>query len=858
MTVNEAYGSIGAAKAFSSSVSNSASNKYNDREKKIESLEKLAKEQDEEGDTDGAKKTRKKIKRLKASNKLSNATKNSMDFLVKVMSYLDIGIELVIQWIAKFIEIYVPILEVAVKMLLLTNIKKMVSCAIDPRIPDEWRTNGIILNEAMIDPRRILEASPFDNRWGKYLYFDVFLDNKIVGNRDIGEIKKRESYELARAADMNAFLWFAKNKAKFVEPTEVPNASEVFKVDEDATLYNTSEFPEQEGENAQKFVGGCSFKINNSAPTIFLCEKVVNDEETQYKNVYTIVPATDNWTGITWYKDGTSLIKKKKREKIDYKKSKPLFNIQYLSDNNKKYLYPKGNLKFRILPKPFSTAGGFIVDMENNLYSMQQYIGSNEIHEVIGDEIVKNNYNFKFKGIQSPFPYEARFNNDGNYDKKGKYSIDTRNYLVIQSEEFTHPSENCVYYKILGAYGANPSAWLEFDKKYKSFDLVNWDENEGKVKSLDINERMVYLTECYGGKTVYEFNYDYVMSMQLFDAKSIVAGVVDYLMSFQLPTIPLIPKIPSIPNISFYGGDNNNDDDVIRNTEQARIDSYVDKLVEKMIDNEEYEFTDCFYNFDNQDYESMERSVMQNIANGTLVTDGTQNVVTEVYDIIDAYDADATLEKRTEIISSAIMKAAEACGFDNTSPGAVGEIGRRTSSEMPDTGGTSWLERFLKNAVNALVSAIVNSLLTPKVLMLLQVNRMMMGTYALPTRSDDVFENYKYNIEDVLDGLQDLLKNIIREIITTIQKEILRMILERLSDIMAAFIKKLGIEFAMKWVNIIKQIFSCISIPSRNRGSNGINNMGDYVNSIENILSRVDYADIESLKDEIIPNTNPC
>ena len=37
------------------------------------------------------------------------------------------------------------------------------------------------------------------------------------------------------------------------------------------------------------------------------------------------------------------------------------------------------------------------------------------------------------------------------------------------------------------------------------------------------------MIECYPGLTVYEFNYDYVMSIRLFDAKSIASALFDAL-----------------------------------------------------------------------------------------------------------------------------------------------------------------------------------------------------------------------------------------------------------------------------------------------------------------------------------------
>ena len=161
------------------------------------------------------------------------------------------------------------------------------------------------------------------------------------------------------------------------------------------------------------------------------------------------------------------------------------------------------------------------------------------------------------------------------------------------------------------------------------------------------------------------------------------------------------------------------------------------------------------------------------------------------------------------------------------------------------------VDGFIKKMVKFLTSSVVNSILTPKVLLLLQVNRMMMGTY-------DINKYKEITVEAILNDLRSLLSDLIREIVDFIQKEILRMILERLSVIIASYMKKLGIEYAMKWVNLIKMIISCIPFPSG--GNNIYNNsdMNDLRGSISSIIDNVDYADIDKSIDEIMPKTNPC
>ena len=156
-SVNDVFGQIGAAKMFSGSISNAINTQGKKNDAKEEALEQQIAETTDEKQK---KHLQKKLKRVRNQNKVnkftSKVTQGATDFLLKVLEFCDVGEKAVINWLANYIVYIVPALEVAVKAILLTNIKKMVSCALDPRIPDKFRTEGILINEQEIDPRKIL------------------------------------------------------------------------------------------------------------------------------------------------------------------------------------------------------------------------------------------------------------------------------------------------------------------------------------------------------------------------------------------------------------------------------------------------------------------------------------------------------------------------------------------------------------------------------------------------------------------------------------------------------------------------------------------------------------------------------
>lgn len=236
--------------------------------------------------------------------------------------------------------------------------------------------------------------------------------------------------------------------------------------------------------------------------------------------------------------------------------------------------------------------------------------------------------------------------------------------------------------------------------------------------------------------------------------------------------------------------------------------------------------------------------------------DNEQGAITAIYDSLEAYRADAVLQSRVECIEKAILGTVAACGYDDSNGLEGTGIGNGLSSGMSTMAEQrSDLFFLIRTLLEVLISSVVNAILTPKVLMLIQVNRIMMQRSAFEGGRIDEFS--QYSAENILNGMSGILQGIIREVIDSIHRELLRMILEKLSETMAAYLKKLGIEYAVKWVNILRSLLDCFK---RNRSSVYAESAGNiiYKGPIDSIIDQVDYADLEILADEIVPNTNPC
>lgn len=127
-----------------------------------------------------------------------NETSNPFEFLIDIFKSTS-GYDELINIISKFIAFELPALEIAVKAVLLSNIRNLLNCAINPIISDELLRNGIVFDLRTIDVMGMLYYCPLDNTHiGKRYYFgcDGF----------------EYPAQLEHAGDFNAFLWFVKNK----------------------------------------------------------------------------------------------------------------------------------------------------------------------------------------------------------------------------------------------------------------------------------------------------------------------------------------------------------------------------------------------------------------------------------------------------------------------------------------------------------------------------------------------------------------------------------------------------------------------------------------------------------------------
>ena len=388
---------------------------------------------------------------------------NPFELLISIINKF-VTYEEMLEWVSKVLTVILPIIEIGVKGVLLTNLKGMIDCNLDPTIPDYLRRSsykqdkrkpeevGINIYVPSIDYKNMLSVSPLSKN-GQALYFgtkmyytygDSILLDKVKKNKfykyqdaiqdaannniNVNLIKEEGEisnvYELVRAQDFNAFLWFIINKAKFVvNGSEVPNNHSYFECFEIQDVVN-SEHPAMYSPGYLIANGGCNnllctkMKVDaisneikfysNAEDKLGIANlQLVNDAFSNKNVSYQFVSVSDQFDGCNWYVNSDTyfqyLVKRADRVKRDYNKDKAICHVKYgnSSKSSRDYTRIYNNvLNFTILPKPS------IIFPKIGLQA--QKFG-------------KTSYDIVHFG--NPFRKKILFDRYGNDDKKGNYSV---------------------------------------------------------------------------------------------------------------------------------------------------------------------------------------------------------------------------------------------------------------------------------------------------------------------------------------------------------------------------------------------------------------------------------------------------
>ncbi len=658
------------------------------------------------------------------------------------------------EFLTKILLYSLPALELSVKAALLTNLKGIISsCSVDPRIPERYRKKsigylgdierskyGIDIPVQSIDIFGKLDISPLDEGAGKEYYF--------------GTEGMTDTYQLARADDMDAFLWFVKHKSKFPACKTINNMSDLGGIvnPSDATLFSAFSI-QFTPDKPSRIINGNTFSYYN-ADTVSMCVEAKHDENGKIIE-NTIIPVSDDRTSANWYIRRADQLGRNalsgwmKKNKIDvprdFSKERAICNIQYLDGDMECSLAENVDNKFRfsILPKPY-------------------------VH------IPKVNFNDK-NNSEPPWRFKKLlFNDKGEIDSNGRFTVND-----IPTERVDN---GYVYFN-----GVNNSYQLKMNIK------------SGKLSyGLDTDASVMakHMIECYPGLTVFEFNYDYVMGMKLFDAKVVATQLINSIMDI---------------NVTFRGTISFEDE----------IRDEVKELIKEIIEEDTSDISDCFFTFDNTRYSALMRAAEVKRAESNKRNGVTGSAYSDIISILNEYDSNASLHEQHEVLSRAFTQAS-----------LVLQEGAEDESDKD-----SLNLNFFSDLVENLVMAIIYCIFSPKVLMLLTVNETIMGGKWKTFTAKEFFR-----------AMGKVIISIIRETVSLLLQELNKFLLEKLEPIIATMVSLIATERITNYTDAMNELIKNCSFIWFKFGNQ----------YLDTKLDTVDYADIDTSvnKENETPNKN--
>lgn len=764
-------------------------------------------------------------------------TKISTDVSVNPIAFLLLLLkkfcseEEIINWLARYIVYVLPVLETIVKGVILSNLKLGNSCNIDPWIPDEWRQhndnmhkdadknaddeNTCLIPVSLIDYRNILQINP-TSKQGQEYYFNASIEYTHQGDREettivghsynevfkqvkalVAETKSlnlpnpydesniestgeiESVYELARADDMNAFLWFAMNKGQYtnINYTNLDNnVTNAVRIATKCQDFNDSYPIDKTPNNTEMYISGdivSTTKENKNSTNYLICyngsDAVDKERESVVVEYYShLCPCSNRANSYNWYVNRKNYFTRNTGlhdafKKLDhgrnYDEEFPLCNIMCTDKYGNITNNPSINsyLKVLALPRPM---------LHYQYWQLTKF--SNGGADVI---------------LPTSFT-KILFNADGEKDSKGHFTVQPK----IENNKIKTPIYSNKYkmffYELVDKDGGNTNFNLYCHKN--GYEIAK-DSGNGTTIYLneitDENERKKNYEEfinscllpCYPGLTIYEFNYDFIMGMRLFEPKTVTYRLIRMLSNF---------SIGGGLGLGF-------------SIEDAIKTNTITKIIKRIMFSDEV-IKDCFFSFSNDEFASMLNDAESKRSQGYTFEETNHNVNIngqEILNTLDQFDDTASLEEQVDVIRNTLFIASKSNLNNNTSRSPKNLRNELTVAKSTDMEGSLTGDFTLDYSIEAIKSlgiTILEVLLSPKMLLLFEVNRRIMG-----------------NSSEKYPTLEELIKNLaamMDSIITAIMKKLIADLFEEVMKYLKPILSKLAAMLTLEQLTVYKEL----------------------------------------------------
>lgn len=605
-----------------------------------------------------------------------NTSTNPFTFLMDAFKSTS-GYDALIRILSNYIVYGLDAAEIAVKGVLLSNIKNLLSCSINPFIPEELLREGVIFDLRQLDVTDLLQTCPTDTKIGKYFYF---------GCDEMTHVDETKNSE-----DFNALLWYMKNRAL---------KREVWK--NERTLNETTERPPI-GQKDEKQDGIITLEYNERASTIRNAVGSGMSIQTPYNNsIHVFIGNTDIVNPPSY--DNVTIIE------------------QQILDQTE--------------------------EIENNSLRIEE----------IDESIRVNTENFMMQVID-----------EDTYTTNCKNLQADRDKAIEEQERLNNE-----------LIALNSQVQVEY---------ANY------VNELSINNNFKPIEQNYYYKrTLIEFNYDYIMSLKLFDSKVVAAQLLD--------------QLTGLLNI-----------DLSVNYKRQLIKNETIKMVQAIVESDDTVVSDCFFTFSNDDYNKMLQKV-ELTRSGFFTINGEENSAVQIdpaniLESLNGLTSSATQQEMISIIEGSLTDISGTIADTNYEKSGKVNFGIRMN--------------FIENLLTNLACVIVLSVLSPKVYLLILVNLKTLG------------RETNFNLQDFIAMFKQLIASLIRSIRDMLIQYLMEELMKILSSLAVDLAAKITIEQAKYYARLIKSLIDCF----RKRG-----------NTLDWTMDVVEHADIVESDEE--PKNAEC
>lgn len=304
-------------------------------------------------------------------------------------------------------------------------------------------------------------------------------------------------------------------------------------------------------------------------------------------------------------------------------------------------------------------------------------------------------------------------------------------------------------------------------------------------------------TNYYYDKTLMKFNYDYIMSIKLFDSKVVAAQLIDNLLN-----------MASSGNLSI-------------SYERKVIEEEVKKMLENVLERGDVTISDCFFAFSNEEINNLQRKtelLRAGVYSGRGEDNTTANVdIDRVLSNLNNIADNATQEEIQSVIEGTIMEVKK-------------EISGGTETRVEDhmNGSVQW--NFVKQLQENLLTVIVETICSPKVYLVYLINLQMLGKF-----------DKNFNLQGFLHSKGELIAKIITEIANIWADFLLTEFKLLKADIVKLIKQKLVGEQYEYYKRLLRQCIDCFKM---------------HEEYLDFDIDDVDYADI--LQEETNSSENNC